>query len=183
MRPFGKLISRRIQASIAFAGGNNMNSIRTMAIPTELADTIRKNPTDPQFGFPVHVAPAGEGLPCRHCLDWIAEGSEQAALFTLDPFAGIEKLPLPGPVYIHANGCERYPETAGIPMKLMSSPRTLNAYAHGRRLVAQEYVESHNAEAAIKALFQCSEVDYIHVRSTTAGCYTFLLERRAGSER
>jgi hypothetical protein len=159
-----------------------MDSIRTVAIPTELADTIRKSSTDPQFGFPVHVAPAGEGLPCRHCLDWIVEGSEQAALFTLDPFADIEKLPLPGPVYIHAKGCERYPETAGIPIKLMSSPRTLNAYARGRRLVAQEYVESHNAEAAIETLFQRPEVDYIHVRSTTAGCYTFRLERRAGSE-
>ena len=160
-----------------------MNSIRTVAIPTKLADTIRKKSTDPQFGFPVHLAPAGEGLPCRHCLEWIVEGSEQAVLFTLDPFAGIEKLPLPGPVYIHAKGCERYPETAGIPIRLMSSPRTLNAYARGRRLVAQEYVEYHNTEAAIATLFQRPKVDYIHVRSTTAGCYTFRLERRAGSER
>ncbi len=63
------------------------------------------------------------------------EGTERAALFTLDPFADTEKLPLPGPVYIHADGCERYPETAGIPVRLMSSPRTLNAYARGRRLV------------------------------------------------
>jgi hypothetical protein len=159
-----------------------MNSIRVVAISTNLADTIRKNSTDPQFGFPVHTAPAGEGLPCRHCLDWIAEGSERAALFTLDPFAGTEKLPLPGPVYIHADGCERYNETAGIPMRLMSSPRTLNAYARGRRLLAQEYVEAHTAQATIESLFGRSDVDYIHVRSTTAGCYTFRLERNADSK-
>jgi hypothetical protein len=154
-----------------------MNSIRVVAISTYLADAIRKNPNDPQFGFPVHTEPAAEGLPCRHCLDWIAQGRERAALFTLDPFAETEKLPLPGPVYIHADGCERYVETAGIPMRLMSSPRTLNAYARGRRLLAQEYVGPHDAQATINNLFLRPEVDYIHVRSTTAGCYTFRLER------
>jgi hypothetical protein len=102
-----------------------MSGIRVVAIPTEFAEIVRKNATDPQFGFPVYIAPAGEGLPCRHCLDWIAEGSERATLFTLDPFSSVEKLPLPGPIYIHADGCERYPENSIIPMRLMTSPRTL----------------------------------------------------------
>lgn len=154
-----------------------MSSIRVVAIPTELAQAVRQKATDPQFGFPVYTAAAGEGLPCRHCLDWIVAGSERATLFTLDPFAGVEKLPLPGPVYIHADGCERYGEDDGIPVRLMASPRTLNAYGHGRRLIAQEYVESGNAEATIERLFQCPDVDYVHVRSTTAGCYTFRIER------
>jgi uncharacterized protein DUF1203 len=59
----------------------------------------------------------------------------------------------------------------------MTSPRTLNAYGDGRRLIAQEYVESGNAEATLERLFQCPDVDYVHVRSTTAGCYTFRIER------
>ena len=78
-----------------------MSLIRVVAIPTKLAEAVRREKTDPQFGFPVYSAPAGEGLPCRHCLDWIVEGVERATLFTLDPFAGVEKFPLPGPVYIH----------------------------------------------------------------------------------
>jgi hypothetical protein len=154
-----------------------MSSIRVVAIPTELAETVRKKTTDPQFGFPVYTAPAGHGLPCRHCLDWIAAGAERATLFTLDPFAGVERLPLPGPVYIHAERCERYAQDGGIPTRLMTSPRTLNAYARGRHLVAQEYVESGNAQATIEWLFKRPDVDYVHVRSTTAGCYTFRLER------
>jgi uncharacterized protein DUF1203 len=154
-----------------------MSSIRVVAIPTELAETVRRKTTDPQFGFPVYTTPAGDGLPCRHCLDWIAARAERATLFTFDPFAGVEKLPLPGPVYIHAERCERYPQDGGIPARLMTSPRTLNAYARGRRLVAQEYVESGNAETTIERLFQRPDIDYVHVRSTTAGCYTFRLER------
>jgi hypothetical protein len=159
-----------------------MSSIRVIAISTALAESVRQKTTDPQFGFPVFTGPAGEGLPCRHCLDWIVEGSERATLFTLDPFTGVEKLPLPGPVYIHADGCERYPEDGGVPAGLMASPRTLNAYGRGRRLVAQEYVEAGNAEETIARLFERSDVAYVHVRSTTAGCYTFRLERASDSK-
>jgi len=150
--------------------------LRVVAIATELAEIVRQKTTDPQFGFPVYTAQATQGLPCRHCLDWIVEG-QRATLFTLDPFAGLEKFPLPGPVYIHAYGCERYPEDNRVPNKLMASPRTLNAYGRGRRLVAQEYVDSKSADATIERLFRRPDVDYVHVRSTTAGCYTFRLER------
>jgi hypothetical protein len=102
---------------------------------------------------------------------------ERWTLFTHDAFEGIEKLPLPGPVYVHAESCERYPEDGGFPAELRNSPRTLNAYARGGQLLAQKYVEDGSVDAALKKLFARSEVDYIHVRSTTAGCYTLRVER------
>ena len=107
----------------------------------------------------------------------IAAGTEKATLFTFDAFAGVEPLPLPGPVYIHAEACDRYPENSGFPAQLRSSPRTLNAYARGRQMIATEYVENGNVDAGIEKLFARADVDYIHVRSTTAGCYTFRIER------
>ncbi|MGD0304898.1 MAG: DUF1203 domain-containing protein [Candidatus Acidiferrales bacterium] len=149
---------------------------RVVAIETFVAEAARLGGKDVHFGFPAYTAPAGAGLPCRHCLQWIEEGAS-ATLFTLDPFAGVEKLPLPGPVYVHGDGCERYSEDGALPMHLMKSPRTLNAYAKGRRLVAQEYVEESTVAAAIERLMGREDVDYIHVRSTTAGCYTFRVER------
>lgn len=154
-----------------------MSAIRIVAISTEVAEAVRRNAKDPQYGFPVSTCVAPEGLPCRHCLSYIVAGVERAILFTYDPFAGLEKLPLPGPVYIHAEGCARFPETSGLPAHLMTSPRTLNAYAHGRRLVAQEYVDRGNAELTTARLFERSDVAYVHVRSTTAGCFTFRMER------
>ena len=86
-------------------------------------------------------------------------------------------MPLPGPVYIHAEKCERYSENGGFPPALRNSPRTLNAYAKGRRLVAVEYVANGNVDAGIEKLLAREDVVYIHVRSTTAGCYTFRIER------
>jgi Protein of unknown function (DUF1203) len=154
-----------------------MIPIRVVAIPTEIADAVRSAHKDPHYGHPAHTEVAGEGAPCRHCLQIIAAGSEKATLFTYDAFEGVESLPLPGPVYIHAQTCERYPVHGGFPAALRNSPRTLNAYAKGRRLVAAEYVENGTVEAGIEKLFAREDVDYIHVRSTTAGCYTFRIER------
>ncbi len=154
-----------------------MIPIRVLAIRTEIADAVRRTGKDPRYGHPAHTEIAGEGAPCRHCLQIIAAGAEKATLFTYDPFEGLESLPLPGPVYIHAEACERYPENGGFPAGLRNSPRTLNAYAQGRRLMAAEYVENGTVEAGIEKLFARGDVEYLHVRSTTAGCYTFRIER------
>jgi len=158
-----------------------VSAIRIVAISTEVAEAVRRTGKDPQYGFPASTSAAPEDLPCRHCLSYIAAGVERAVLFTYDSFAGLEKLPLPGPVYIHADGCARFPEKGGMPGHLMTSPRTLNAYAHGRRLLAQEYVDGASAELTVARLFERPDVDYVHVRSTTAGCFTFRIERALGS--
>lgn len=152
-----------------------MVPIRVVAIPTEVAKTVRESNKDPHYGFPVYTTTIKQGAPCRHCLQRIA-ADERAVLFTYDAFAGQENLPLPGPVYVHAEACERYREDAGFPVGL-GNRRTLNAYSRGRRLVAQEYVDDGNVETKIEELFARQGVDYIHVRSTDAGCYTLRIER------
>jgi hypothetical protein len=154
-----------------------MELIRVLAIPTEVAETVRSTMQAPGYGFPAHAEFASDAAPCRHCLRSIAPGQDRRILFTYDRFAGIEQLPQPGPVYIHAEACPRYAEDAGFPEELRGSPRTLEAYASGRRLLAQEYVSDGQFEPVIEELFTRPGVDYIQVQSTTAGCFTFRIER------
>lgn len=154
-----------------------MQPIRIVAIPSEIAESVRATLRAPVYGFPAHVESGTETAPCRHCLRQIQAPDERRILFTYDRFAGREALPQPGPVYIHAAPCERYPEDAGFPDELRDSPRTLEAYVCGRRLLAQEYVSDGRMEPAIERLFARPEVDYIQVNSTIAGCYTFRIER------
>ena len=154
-----------------------MLNMRVVAIPTEMADEVRETMQAPVYGFPAHAELATDPAPCRHCLRIIAAGTERRILFTYDRFAGVEELPQPGPIYIHANDCPRYSGDAGFPEQLRSSPRTLEAYAQGRKLLAQEYVTDGKVENAIEQLFARREVDYIQVHSTTAGCFTFRIER------
>lgn len=154
-----------------------MLNMRVVAIPTEVANAVRETLKAPVYGFPAHAELATDPAPCRHCLRIIAAGAGRRILFTYDRFAGIENLPQPGPVYIHAEDCPRYAPNAGFPEELRGSPRTLEAYAKGRKLLAQEYVADEKFENAIAQLFARPDVDYIQVNSTTAGCFTFRIER------
>jgi hypothetical protein len=154
-----------------------MLPVRIVAIPTEVAESVRATLKAPVYGFPAHEELATGDGPCRHCLRTTVSGKERRILFTYDRFTGVESLPQPGPVYIHADSCPRYAENAGFPEELRGSPRTLEAYACGRRLVAQEYVADGKFEPAIERLFAHSDVDYLQVNSTTAGCFTFRIER------
>jgi hypothetical protein len=152
-----------------------MQPVRIVAIPTEVAESVRATMRDPVYALPAHREAVTEPAPCRHCLRLIAPGND-AVLFTYNRFAGVESLPQPGPVFIHAQTCERYQETAGFPDELRASPRTLEGYARGRRLLAREYVNNGDMETVIEEMFDRHDVDYILVNSTTAGCYTFRIE-------
>jgi hypothetical protein len=154
-----------------------MMAIRVVAIPTEIAKSVRTSGKAPRYGHPAHTEVAAGFGPCRHCLRAFSVGAEKRTLFTYDAFEGVERLPLPGPVFIHTEACERYPEGGGYPEELRKYPTTFNAYAKGRRIVAQEYVADENVNAAIERLFGRGDVDYIHARNTEAGCYGFRIER------
>lgn len=154
-----------------------MQPIRIVAIPSETAKEVRETLRAPKYGFPAHAELATDDAPCRHCLRTIVAGRDRRILFTHDRFSGVESLPQPGPVYIHADGCERYAENAGFPEELRGSPRTVEAYARGRRLLAQEYVADGRFEPVVERLFANPDVNYLQVNSTTAGCFTFRVER------
>jgi len=154
-----------------------MLPIRIVAIPTDVAKAVRATLRAPVYGFPAHAEVATDAAPCRHCLRAFIAGEDRRILFTYDRFAGVESLPQPGPIYVHAEACERYAEQNGFPEELRGSPRTVEAYGRGRRLLAQEHVSNGIFEPVIEKLFASPEVDYLQVNSTRAGCFTFRIER------
>jgi hypothetical protein len=154
-----------------------MPPFRVVAIPREIAESVRATRKAPAYGHPVHAEVATGYGPCRLCLRDFSIGGDRRLLFTYDCFHGKENLQLPGPVFIHEGSCERYPEDGGFPAESRRRPLTLNAYGPGRRLVAQEYVRDGSVEPIIVRLFDSPEVEYIHVRDTNAGCFDFSIER------
>ncbi len=151
-----------------------MPDYRVIAIPTELAQEVRTSQKAPGYGRPAHAEIATGYGPCRHCLRTFRVGSESRILFTYDSFFGVEKVPLPGPIFIHAEPCDRYPEYSGYPEDLLKHAALLNAYANGQRLVTRLHVESGCHEAAVQQLLDTPEVDYIQVHK--AGCHDFRIE-------
>jgi hypothetical protein len=159
---------------------NSMNSSDFVvhAIPTKVADLVRETKRAPGYGHPAHVETATGYGPCRHCLRTFAVGEEQRIMFTYDPFYGMERIPLPGPVFIHAEACERYPADGGYPADMLQHGAVLNAYRKGQELVARTLVENSAHEGAVLELLARDDVDYIEVRDLEAGCFDFRIERR-----
>ena len=159
-----------------------MQSYSVVAVEDRIADAVRKTLRSPGYGHHAHTEVATGYGPCRQCLRTFAVGAERRILFTYDPFYGKENLPLPGPVFIHERDCERYQEDGGFPADVLSHSLTLNAYARGRRLVAQRYVSNGVVEPELQRLLLDRDVAYIHVRDTDAGCYDFCIERMSDQE-
>jgi Protein of unknown function (DUF1203) len=153
------------------------HSFRVAAIPTKVADLVRSTLRSPGYGHPAHVEVATGYGPCRHCLRDFRVGKERRILFSYDPFHGIEPLPLPGPIFIHENACERFPDAAGFPEDIRSHRLTFVAYGTERLLLSEEYLENGEVEPLIARLLEPSDVQYLHVRDTEAGCYDFRIER------
>lgn len=156
-----------------------MSTYRVLAMPEAVAAAVRTTRTSPFSAHPTFADVAKGYGPCRLCLRTFQVGAERRILLTFDPFTGREDLPLPGPIFIHEEACVPYPEDGGFPDQLRAYPLTFNAYGRGRKLHAQEYVTDGRVEAVIERLLARPEVDYIHVRSTSAGCYDLCIERTA----
>lgn len=156
-----------------------MSPFRTIAIPTATASAVRATLKAPRYGHPAHAEVATGHGPCRHCLRTFRVGVDRRILFTYDAFDDLEPFPLPGPVFIHEDACERYPEGAGFPDGLRPYAVTLSGYGRGRLLREQVRAEGGRAEVEIERLLARADVDYIHVRDTSAGCYDFRIERPA----
>jgi hypothetical protein len=154
-----------------------MSAYRVIAIPDKVATIVRNTRRSPGYGHPAHAEIATAYGPCRLCLHTFNIGTDKRLLFTYDPFHDHEPFPLPGPIFIHESTCDRHPEDAGFPTDLIPHRLTLNAYARGRRLIAVEYVAAGPPATAIERLLARTDVDYIHVRDTDAGCYDFRIER------
>jgi hypothetical protein len=154
-----------------------MSSFRVVPIPTHVAESVRETGKAPIYGFPAHKEIAAGRAPCRHCLRLIRVQEEELLLFTYDPFRELGELPLPGPVYIHAEKCELGDSHHSFPEEYRGRSLTLIAYGDDRKQLHEKRVIGGNEDAEAEKLFADNAVRYIHVRSTDAGCYLFRLER------
>jgi hypothetical protein len=157
-----------------------MTHYRVIAMEDDVAARVRTTRSAPDYPHPAHAEVAADPAPCRVCLDRFAPGRERRLLFTYDPFRDTVDLPLPGPVFIHEAGCARYGADGGFPPGLRDTPLTFNGYGADRTLVARERTDSASeVEDAIDRLLAESGVEYVHVRSTRAGCFLCRLARVA----
>ena len=112
-------------------------TFRVQGITDAVAENVRDTMRAPGYGHPAHRERAKSYGPCRHCLRTFSVGEEDRILFTYQPFRDTGSLPAPGPVFVHAESCERY-DGDTLPPDLRSLPLVFEAYANGGHLLEQE---------------------------------------------
>src|SRR5438552_15393382 len=151
------------------------SNFRIVPLRTEIAEAARTAAEAGAADHRVITAHSPRGYPCRHCLRW-AQPGERVILF---PYAAIPSghpYSESGPIFVHAESCERYRATHEFPADLRSG-RVLRAYYSGYDMIGAEVVNGNESEAVIEKLLQSPETAFVDVRSVTRGCYTFRMER------
>ncbi len=154
-----------------------MTPIRIQGIPTDRFEAYRSGAPDAQ-GRPAEVQRA-EGLanPCRHCLGLIEEGSDKLVL-AYRPFESLQPYSECGPIFLHADACERYDELRVPPMFRFYDLTMVRGYGRDDRILYETgaIVEGTRLDEACRDLLSRPEVDYVHVRSKW-GCFQCRVDR------
>ena len=151
------------------------SSFRIVPIRTDIAEAARR---EAEAGAPDHVlvtADSPRGYPCRHCLRWASPGE----LMVLFPFAAIapgRPYSETGPIFVHAEPCERYAATHEFPSEFRKG-RVLRAYNSQHDMIAADLAKGEGPEAVIERFLQKPETAFVHVRSASHGCYTMEVKR------
>jgi hypothetical protein len=108
-------------------------------------------------------------------LRWAKRG-ERVILF---PYASIPSghpYSETGPIFIHADDCDRYGAINQYPGDFRNG-RVFRAYNAGYDMIDAVIANGDDPEAVIEKLFTNPQTAFVQARSATRGCYTFGVER------
>lgn len=153
--------------------------LRFVAIDSALACAWRTGTLDANGQPAQHLISDGHGNPCRHCLDDIARNAPMLVL-AHRPFPSPQPYAELGPIFVHAEHCPRYDETAGAPaMFLRRDSILLRGYDADDRIVygAGKVIPTIAIDSAARRFFERDDVAYIHLRSASNNGYQCRIER------
>lgn len=146
-----------------------------LPLPTEIADAARRAVNSGAADHALITVDSPGSAPCRHCLRW-AQPGERVILF---PHAAIPSgypYSETGPIFVHADGCQRYSAIDDYPADFRNG-RVFRAYDSNYNIIDAQIVNGSEAEVVIESLFQNSDTAFVDVRSATRGCFTFRIQR------
>ena len=151
------------------------SNFRIVPLATEVAETARRAAASDAPDHAVITADSPRGYPCRHCLRW-AQPGDRVILFPYVAIPAGHPYSESGPIFVHAEACERYKATDKFPMDFRSG-RVFRAYNSEYDMIDAEVVIGTEPEAVIEKLLNNPETAFVHARSVTRGCYTFGIAR------
>jgi hypothetical protein len=152
---------------------NDLQSLRYVAIPHEIADEARRTGKD-RFGHLVDALI--ERGPCRVCLR-ISKEPEEFLLLSYQPLADRNPYAEIGPIFIHARECEPYSAPDEFPADFAERQLVVRAYDRDGRIADAVVAEPGEAPAAAARFLSDSNIAEVHVRHTSYTCFDFKIVR------
>ena len=150
-------------------------SFHIVPLPTEIAVAARRAAKAGAADHAVVTVDSPESSPCRHCLRWAKPG-ERVVLFPYTAIPTGQPYSETGPIFVHADECQRYSATNEYPADFRNG-RVLRAYDSNYNIIDAQVVNGSEPEVVIESLFQNPDTAFVDVRSVTRGCFTFRVQR------
>ena len=165
----------RATSDCVYAGLMKTFNFRIVPLATEVAEGARRAAATDARDHVMLTADSPNSYPCRHCLRWANPG-ERVILFTYASVPPNRPYSETGPVFVHAEPCERYDGVHEYPPDFRNG-RVFRAYDAVHNMIDAVVANGSEPEAVIEKLFENPEIKFVHARSVTRGCYTFGVER------
>jgi Protein of unknown function (DUF1203) len=150
-------------------------SFQIIPLPTEIAQAARRALNIGAADHELITVDSPESSPCRHCLRW-AQPGERVILFPYSAIPSGRPYSETGPIFVHANECQRYSATNEYPADFRSG-RVFRAYDSNYNIIDAQLMDGSEPEVIIETLFQNPDTAFVDVRSVTRGCFTFRVQR------
>jgi len=151
------------------------STFQIIPLPTEVAERARRATEAGAADHAVVIADSPTGYPCRHCLRFAKPG-ERVILFSYAAIPPGHPYSETGPIFVHAEPCERYSATHEYPGDLRGG-RAVRAYNATYDMIDAEVANGSEPEAIVEKLLQNPETAFVDARSVTRGCFTFRIQR------
>ena len=156
-----------------------MSTLRFISMPTVQARAFQAGELDANGQPPERHVAAEDGLPCRHCQREISTG-EPYLILAYRPFPAAQPYAELGPIFLHAEPCERHPDSAELPAMFHDWQRVvIRGYGADDRIVygTGEVVAPEHVASAAGRVLSHDGVRYLLLRSSTNNCYQLRIER------
>ncbi|MEH6476203.1 MAG: DUF1203 domain-containing protein [Sneathiella sp.] len=156
-----------------------MKTMNFIPIRTTAVRALQEGGNDSHGNAPEVRISDGDGLPCRHCLDYIPEGEEYLIL-SYKPFSSTQPYAEQGPIFLHRKECHSHENPTVLPKICDPEGRLLiRGYSADERIVygTGKVVQNSQIETEAQKVLDLQDVAYIHVRSASNNCYQFRIEQ------
>lgn len=122
------------------------------------------------------------GWPLRCCLTDSRSG-DRIAIIAWSPMPWRGAYAETGPIVVHADRCDAQDVMPRLPVELDGRAMVLRPYGHDHRIAYHRVRQVPAADSLterVRELLDHDDVDFVHGRNVTGGCYAFTATRSDG---